>query len=83
MKVFDILMAWFRVNSGTAHIFCLQRDPQDTIPNPQNKHKKQILSTWIDHHEIGSTYQEVIDHTSQIRVASPTLDTPVSNFLTS
>lgn len=60
-KVFDTMVACFRVNSGTAHIHCLQRDPQGTIPNPRTKHKKQILSTWIDHHAIGSTYQEVID----------------------
>lgn len=75
-KVFDIMVACFRVNSGTAHIHCLQRDPQGTIPNPQNKYKKQILSTWIDSPRSDRP-------TSQIRVASPTLDTPVSNFLPS
>lgn len=30
------MVAYFRVNSGTVHIHCLQRDPQGTIPNPQN-----------------------------------------------
>lgn len=60
-KVFDIMVAFYRVNSRIDHIHCLQHDPQGTISNPQNKHKKQILSTWIDHHAIGSAYQEVID----------------------
>lgn len=49
-------------HSGTNSIHCVERDPQGTISNPQNKYKKQILSTWIDHYAIGSAYQQVIDH---------------------
>lgn len=82
-EVFDIMVACFRVNTGTVHLHCPpMRSPRHHPQSPEQTQETDLVN--LDRLSCNWQYIPRSDRpTSQIRVASPTLDTPVSNFLPS